>query len=121
MFGRRKWCADGHGPQELGDLLAREHRLDAVHGRRGAGVDRTDLSMRDITALEREVLHADERDVVNIGSAPLNESRIFAALDTLAYELRQYGSGRHGLPRLARRALNRVDDVLVAGAAAEIA
>src|SRR6185436_1062487 len=95
MLGRRKWCADGHWPQELGDLLAGEYRFDAVHGGRCAGIDRADRSVRDIAAFERQVLHADERDVVDIGAASLDEARIFATLDALAYELGQYGSSRH--------------------------
>ena len=76
--------------------------------------------MRDVAALEREVLHADELDVVDVGAAALDEARVLAALDALADELRQNGRCGHGLP-LARGVLNGVDDVLVAGAAAEVA
>ena len=43
---------------------------------------------------------------------------ILASLDARPYELRQYGRCGHRLP-LVRGVLNRVDDVLVAGAAAE--
>ena len=70
--------------------------------------------------LNDQVLHADERDVVDIGAAALNETRILAALDALAHELRQDGSRGHRLTS-CRGVLNGVDDVLVAGAAAEVA
>ena len=59
-------------------------------------------------------------DVVDVGAAALDQARVLAPLDALADELRQDGSGGHGLP-LVRSVLNGVDDVLVAGAAAEIA
>ena len=76
--------------------------------------------MRDVAALERQVLHAGDLDVVDVGAAALNEARILAALDALADELRQHGRRGHGLP-LVRGVLDGVDDVLVAGAAAEVA
>ena len=77
--------------------------------------------MRDVAALERQVLHADERDVVDVGAAALNEARILAPLDALADELRQDGRSSAMAYLLARGVLNGVDDVLVAGAAAEVA
>src|SRR6185436_1660042 len=58
--------------------------------------------------------------VVDVGALALDEARVFAALDARAYQLRQNRRCRHGLP-LPRGRLNRVDDVLVAGAAAEVA
>src|SRR4029077_554107 len=103
-----------------GDLSAREDCLDAVHRLRGARVDGRDASMRHIASLEGQVLHADERDVIDVGRTALDETRILAPLDALAHELRQHGRRGHGLP-LARGVLNGVDDVLVAGAATEVA
>ena len=47
--------------------------------------------MRDVAALEREMLHADEGDVVDVGAAALNQARILAPLDARANELRQNG------------------------------
>ena len=88
MFRRRKRGADRHGRQEFGDLFAGEHRFDAVHGLRGAGVDRPDASVRDIASLERQMLHADEGDVVDVGAGASNEARILAPLDALTNELR---------------------------------
>src|SRR5262249_7879146 len=116
-----EWCADRHRRQEFRDLLAGEYGFDPVHCGSGTGVDRADLCVGDVTSLEREMLHADEGDVVDVGATPLNQARIFASLDALSHELRQYGSRRHGLPLLAGGALNGVHDVLVAGAATEIA
>ena len=97
VLRRRKRRANGHRREELGDLLSGEHGFDAVHGGRCAGIDGADLSVSDVAAFEREMLHPDQRDVVHVGSATLNESGVFAALHALAYELRQYRSGRHGL------------------------
>ena len=90
MLRRRERRADRHRRQEFGDLRAGEDGFDALHRLRGAGVDRADASVRDVAALERQVLHADERDIVDIGAAALNEARILAALDALADELRQH-------------------------------
>ena len=104
MVGRRERRADRHGRQELRDLRAGEDRFDAFHRLRGTRVDGADTAVRDVAALERQVLHADERDVVDVGAAALNETRILAPLDALAHELRQHGSRRHGLPLVALRA-----------------
>ena len=88
----------------------------------GAGVDRLDLAVRDVAALERHVQHAGDLDVVDVGAAALDEARIFAALDALADELRQDGSATAMIvTSCLRGVLNGVDDVLVAGAAAEVA
>src|SRR5207248_1282716 len=58
-------------------------------------------------------------DVVHVGGASLDEPRVLAALHALAHELRQDRSGGHGLS-FARSVLYGVDDVLVAGAPAEV-
>ena len=87
MFGRWERRPDGHRREEFGDLRAGEDGFDAVHGLGGAGIDGTDACVRDVTPLEGDVLHADERDVVDVGGAALNEPRIFAALDAFANEL----------------------------------
>ena len=87
MFGRWERRPDGHRREEFGDLRAGEDGFDAVHGLGGAGVDGTDACVRDVAPLEGDVLHADERDVVDVRRTSLNESRIFAALDAFADEL----------------------------------
>ena len=43
--------------------------------------------MRDVAALEREVLHAEDLHVVDVGAAPLDQARVLAPLDALADEL----------------------------------
>ena len=91
MIGRRKRRADRHRCEEFGDLRAGKHRLDAVHRLRGAGVDRADASVRDVAPFERQMLHADEGDVVDVGASALDETRVLAPLDALAHELRQTG------------------------------
>ena len=95
VLGRRERRADGHRAEELGDLLAGEDRLNAIHRLRRARIDRNDAAVRDVAPLERHVQHADERDVVNIGGAPLDETGILAALDALANELWQHWSNSH--------------------------
>ena len=79
-----------------------------------------DAAVRDVAALEGQVQHAGELDVVDVGAAPLDQARVLAALDALADQLRQNGSRGHGY-LLLRGVLDGVDDVLVAGAAAEVA
>jgi hypothetical protein len=97
MLGRGERRADRHRREELGVLGAGEHRFDPLHRLRGAGVDGADAAVGHVAALERHVLHADEGDVVDVGAAALDETRIFAALDALAHELRQHGRcGGHG-------------------------
>ena len=91
--GKRR--ADRHRGEEFGDLGAGEHRLHAVHRFRGARVDGADASVRHVAPLERQVLHADEGDVVDVGGAALDETRVLAPLDALAHELRQHGSDGH--------------------------
>ena len=91
MVRRRKRRADRHRRQEFGDLGAGEHRFDAFHRLGGAGIDRADASVRDVASLERQMLHADEGDVVDVGAAASNQARILAPLDACANELRQNG------------------------------
>ena len=100
MRWRRERRADRHRRQELGNLFAGEHGFDAVHRLRGADVDRRDASVGDVAALERQVLHAGDLDVVDILAQALNQTRVFAPLDALANELRQHGS-RHDYLLLA--------------------
>src|SRR5262245_12466801 len=110
---------DRHGPDELGDIGAGEDCFDALHRLRRARVDRQDAAVRDLATLERQVLHADNLDVVDVGGAPLDQTWILAAFDSLAYELWQHRRYSHGLP-LVRGVLDGVDDVLVTRAAAEV-
>ena len=102
MLGRREWRPDRHRREELGDLRAGEHRLDAVHRLRGADVNRRDPPVRDVASLERDVLHAGDLHVVDIGAAALDQARVFAALDALANELRKHGCSRPWLTSLPR-------------------
>jgi hypothetical protein len=100
MDRRGEGRADRHRREELGDLLAGIHRLDALHRLRRARVDRDDAAVRDVAALERQVLHAGDLDVVDVGAQALNQARVLAPLDALAHELRQNRSG-HGYLLLA--------------------
>ena len=106
VIGRGERRADRHRREQRRDLRAGEHRFDALHRLGGAGVDGRDAAMGDVAALERQMTHAGDLDVVDVGAAALDEARILAALDALADELRQDGCGGHGLPP-ARRAQPR--------------
>ena len=104
MVGRRKGRADGHRREKLRELGAGVDSLDPGHRCRGAGVDRPDACVCEVAAFERQMLHANERDVVDVGASTLDETRIFATLDALADEFWQDRSGRHGhLPCPAAR------------------
>src|SRR4030095_11148316 len=100
MRRRRERRANRHGREELGDLRAGEHRFDAVHRLRGARVERHAPSMRHVSALERQMLHAGDLDVVNVRAQALDQTRVLAALDALAHQFRQHGS-RHDYLLLA--------------------
>ena len=53
--------------------------------------------MRDVAPLEREVLHAGDLHVVDVGAAPLDQARVLAPLDALADQLGQNGGCGHVL------------------------
>jgi hypothetical protein len=89
MLGRRPRRAHGHRRNQFGDLRAGIDRLDALHRERSARVDRTDAAVRDIAALEGEMLHAGNLHVVDVRRAALNKPRIFAPLDALTHEFWQ--------------------------------
>ena len=56
-----------------------------------------DRAVRDVAALERQVQHAGDLEVVDVGAAALDQPRILAALDALADQFGKNGScGRHG-------------------------
>ena len=95
VLGRREWRPDRHRRQELGDV--REDRLHPVHRFGGADIDGPDPAVRDIAALEREVLHAGDLYVVAVGTASLDQAWVLATLDALADELRQDGRYDQGL------------------------
>ena len=76
---------------------AGEDRLHSVHRLRAAGIDGPDSAVRDVAALEREVPHAGDLHVVDVGAAPLDQARVLAPLDALADELRKNGRCGHGL------------------------
>jgi hypothetical protein len=92
MRRRRERRADRHRCQHLGDVGAGVDGFNAIHRRGCLGVDRLDLAVGDVAALERHVEHAGDLDVIDIGGAALDEPGIFAALDALANQLRQNGS-----------------------------
>ena len=77
-------------------LRTGEHLLDAVERFRRARIDGQDAPVRDVAALEREVQHSGELDVVDVGPAALDQARVLAPLDALADELRQDGRYAHG-------------------------
>jgi hypothetical protein len=56
----------------------------------------TDAAVRDVAALERQVLHPGDLDVVHVGAAALDQARILAPLDALPDELRQDRRRGHG-------------------------
>ncbi len=76
---------------------------------------------------ERDVLHARQRDVGDVAAAAGDEARIFlgAALLADVAEVVRVGDVAHAhFARFAEprgRELDRVDDLLIAGAAAEVA
>ena len=101
-------------------------------------VDGIYLRMRMRTAQDNRRQHPRQPDVVDVDALALNEPRILAPLDAFAHEFRDHrhrdllfdtraasraSSGRQPLPaaHLVGRVLHRLDDVLIAGAAAEIA
>ena len=88
VFGRRERRTDRHRCEKLGDLRPGEDRLHPFQRLGGAGVDGPDPAVRDVAALEREVLHAGDLHVVDVGAAALDQARVLAALDALADELR---------------------------------
>ena len=96
MGRRREGRADRHRPEDLGDLGAGEDRLDAVHGLRGARVDGANAAVGHVAALERQMLHAGNLDVVHVRGPALNQARVLAPLDALAHELRQHWRRGHG-------------------------
>ena len=103
MRRRRPRGANGHGSQDLGDVCTSKDGLYALNRFRSADIDCDDTTVRHVTALEGEVLHADQRHIIDIGGAALNQPRIFPALDALAYELWQYGRRRHRVSSVLRR------------------
>ena len=104
MLRRGKRRRDRHRAEELGELRAGEHRLDAVERLRGARVDGQDAAVRDVAASERQVLQAGDLDVVDVGAAALDEPWILAPPHALADELGQDCRRCHGLPARVRSA-----------------
>ena len=82
-------------------MCASEDGLDALNRFCRADIDLENTSMRHVAALEGEMLHSHQRDIIDIGGAALNQARIFPALDALADELRQTGESPSGQLRLA--------------------
>ena len=127
MRRRRERRADRHRREHLRDVGAGVDGFDAIHLLGGAGIDRGDLAVRDVAALEREVQHAGHLEIIDVGAEALDQARVLAALDALADQFRKNrcGGGHGYLACLSaavfRGVLNGVDDVLIAGAAAEVA
>ena len=85
---------------------------------RPGDVDADDLCMRDLAAQERDVQHARQFDVIDEQRLSGQELAIFIAFDRLAE-----GAGGHlrSAPHPFGRRHHRVDNVLIAGAATQIA
>ena len=96
-------AAVGYRVEQLGNLRSGVHGFDTVHGRGGAGVDAADACVRHVAALVRDVQHPGNLDVVDVGATSLNQAWIFASLDALSYELRQYGRRRPSITSCWRR------------------
>ena len=75
----RRWIGtdDRHRVQELSDLDAGEHRLDAIDRLGGTRVDRPDPAVGNIAPPEGQVTQTHELDVVNVRTLPLDETRVF--------------------------------------------
>src|SRR5688572_26054633 len=95
MLRGGEWRADRHRLEELGQLLAREHRLDAFDRFRGARVDRLDAAVGDVTSLEGDMQQPGDLHIVDVGGPALNQPRILAPLDARADQFRKSGGGRH--------------------------
>ena len=96
VVGSGEGGADGHGAEVFGQLRARDHEFDALHGRRLARIDGADDAVGDVAALEGEVQHARQLDVIDVDGLPLDEARVLAALHALADELGENGCVRAG-------------------------
>ena len=127
------------------DVLAGDHRHDAGHGLRLARVDALDPGMGHLAAHEHEVQHARHHDVGDVASATGGQPLVLLAIELRA-EPAVGGAGVHRVVHvlrsleclfaslgtrqdavaqlrrsLLRRFANRVDDVHVAGASAQVA
>ena len=130
----------GHRERVVGDVRADEHADDAGHRRRTAGVDRADVGVGVGAAEDGHMGHRLELDVVEEATFAGDEAGVLGALDRLAegggrgvehvghivvsLPLRGGAGGRAGRGRLAHRhgrGLDREDDVVVAGAATDVA
>ncbi len=95
MGRRRKRRRDRQRFEHRCDLRAGEHGLYALHRSGRSHIDRSDPAVRDVAALECDVLHACDLHVVNVRGAALDEARILTPFDARADELRQNGSRSH--------------------------
>ena len=124
-----------------GEVGAGEDRDDAGHAARGAGVDTGDAGVRDGTAQDRQMLHPGQHDVVGPPGAAGDQMLVFLTQPGPADF--GFGGGGHRTPPAVsafaaslitaspddggaaaqplRRILHRADDVLVSGAAAQVA
>jgi hypothetical protein len=128
------------------EVIGRQHGDDAGHLQRLGLVDLLDATMGNGAADDVHVQHAGHLDVVDVIAFALDETGIFLAQAAVAHALEGCGAGQHlgigrcvhesglldggsarsggdggGFPQLAGGVLNRLHDVLVAGAAAQVA
>ena len=76
------------GLREAFERVHGEHAVDAGHRPRLLDVDAHDARMRLLAAAERDVQHAGQRLVVDVGAASGEQARVLDALDPRADELR---------------------------------
>ena len=104
-------------------VLAREHGEHAGNLERLGGVDVLDFAVGDGAPDDVQPEHPRQREVVDVVALALQEARVFLALHGVAHAADLGGCSRchqSPLPRLRGGVLDRLDDVHVSGAAAEI-
>ncbi len=105
--------------------LAGQHQPHAGDLPRLAGVDGLDARVRHRAAQDLHVQHAGQHDVVDVVAAPADEPRVLdpvaAGAEPTDLDLVECGHVSSVGPQLLGRPQDGLDDVLVAGAAAEVA
>ena len=94
--GVREGADDGLGCDYVVQLRARHDQFDAGQGLRGGGVDACDAAVGDIAAAKGDVQHALQLDVVDEDAQPLDDGRVFRALDALPDHLAGCGASFAG-------------------------
>ena len=124
VAGRRRELEERVGQRR--DLVAGQRPVDAGQRQRRRDVDRDDQRVRVRRAHEVHVAHAVPLDVVDEHALALEEPPVLLARDALArgiagLELDAVAVVRSSCSLLPRCRLHRLDDVPVAGAAADVA